>query len=228
VLHPVFLVKTRLQLQFHAAEPAASAGAAGSSASAEASAARRGVSNVLPPAHRDNYAGAFNTVRRIVAEEGVLSLYRGIGPAMVLVSHGSIQFLTYEQFKTALQTRRGSLTEDAQHSGQPPQLGANDLVLASTGSKVCAILCTYPLQVIRSCMQQRVVVAGETLLHQTTLAGTVSHVWRAESFFGFYRGVWAHMLRSTPQATITLVLYEYCNRVLTLLNATRTANDPAF
>ena len=32
--------------------------------------------------------------------------------------------------------------------------------------------------------------------------------------FGFYRGVWAHVLRSTPQATITLLFYEYGQRIL--------------
>ena len=46
---------------------------------------------------------------------------------------------------------------------------------------------------------------------------TVRHIWRLEGPAGFYRGIWAHMLRSTPQATITLMLYEYCIRLIALV-----------
>ena len=75
LLHPVFMVKTRLQLQLNASP-------------------QQQLSGLVPVAQRDNYAGTFNAVRRMVAEEGVSTLYRGIGPSMLLVSHGSIQFLT--------------------------------------------------------------------------------------------------------------------------------------
>lgn len=46
------------------------------------------------------------------------------------------------------------------------------------------------------------------------MGGTIRHVWKVDGAFGFYRGVWAHVLRSTPQATITLLFYEYGQRLL--------------
>ena len=91
-----------------------------------------------------------------------------------------------------------------------------ELAVASTCSKLVATAGTYPYQVIRSCMQQRAVVGYDRVRLEGTLA-TAARIWREEGGRGFYRGIWAHMLRSTPQATITLMLYEYAMRALTLV-----------
>ena len=230
LLHPIFTVKTRLQLQLNLAEGSASQALPG---------------QLLPASQRDNYAGTVNAVRRMLSEEGVAGLYRGIGPSLLLVSHGSIQFLTYEQVKSELLRRRQRAAaavapphpllavpsqarehlRSANASSQPPQplpleLGANDLLIASTVSKVCAILFTYPYQVIRSCMQQRANIGGDAVLY-TTAADTTAHVLRVDGFRGFYRGILPHILRSTPQATITLMLYEYAQRTLVAARTTK-------
>ena len=228
MLHPIFTIKTRLQLQLHVSE---------------ANARLALPHGLLPAAQRDNYAGTANAIQRIVAEEGVLSLYRGLGPSMLLVSHGSIQFLAYEHAKvrlagyrcveTAHTTADGNRSQISEadstrgdtnvpHNGgksscsqtSGPHLLAYDLLLASVGSKICATLATYPYQVIRSCMQQRTVVGSDSILYRTT-SETVADIWRADGAAGFYRGIWPHILRSTPQATITLIIYEYCQRALT-------------
>ena len=219
LLHPVFTGKTRLQLQFN-------------TAALSQMQQQQPPPSLLPMSQRDNYAGFLNAVRRMVTEEGVSGLYRGIGPSMLLVSHGSIQFLTYEQTKLELLRRRRSSSSAlgvaseprAEGSASTEQLGANDLMLASTFSKVCAILCTYPYQVVRSCVQQRQVVAGEQVTYSGT-GETVRHIWRLEGPAGFYRGIWPHMLRSTPQATITLMLYEYAMRALLLVNPRSEGGD---
>ena len=222
LLHPVFMVKTRMQLQMNTTAGAAS---------------QPLPSGLLPLAQRDNYASSLNAVRRMVQDEGVLALYRGIGPSMLLVSHGSIQFLAYEQLKDMLLLRRGgdsanvggsrrgggggggsssSSSGDSSGDSGSPQLNANDLLIASTLSKVCAIICTYPYQVVRSCVQQRQVVGSDAVLY-TSAGDTLKHIWRLEGAAGFYRGIWAHMLRSTPQATITLMIYEYALRVISVV-----------
>jgi solute carrier family 25 folate transporter 32 len=217
IIHPVFIIKTRLQLQLNVS--AAQAASAGKTAAAGAASVAAG----------ENYAGSLAAFRRMIREEGPLSLYRGIGPALLLVSHASIQFLAYERCKEELLGRRKRIAKEAAAACDPAasaargklampqltyQLSANDLVVASTLSKVCAILGTYPYQVVRSCMQQRAVVGGEALLHDPTMGGTIRHVWKVDGAFGFYRGVWAHVLRSTPQATMTLLFYEYGQRLL--------------
>ena len=221
LLHPVFTVKTRLQLQMQIAEPAAAVGALSAApAAAQQQQQQQQLSKLVPASQRDNYSGTINAVRRMVAEEGLVSLYRGIGPSMLLVSHGSIQFLAYEQIKAEMLRRRAAAALPTASDSPPAwtpavQLGANELLVASAASKVCAIIGTYPYQVVRSCMQQRAQVGTDTIAASyMTTSGTVRHIWRADGAFGFYRGIFAHMLRSTPQATVTLMLYEYLNRVL--------------
>lgn len=72
--NPIWVAKTRMQLQ------AMQAGASASAAAASAAAA--------PPPH----ASTAGTLLRIVREEGFWGLYRGIRPSLLLVSHGAIQF----------------------------------------------------------------------------------------------------------------------------------------
>jgi len=218
LLHPVFMIKTRMQLQLRTDGPTSASGLP---------------KGLVPMAQRDNYLSSIHALQRMIQEEGMLSIYRGIGPSMLLVSHGSIQFLAYEHAKNHLVSLKAYPTELAGTYDQyghkigssggssssaapkpPPQLSAYELLLASTGSKVCATLVTYPYQVVRSCMQQRAVVGENALLYQTG-SEVVGHIWRADGLAGFYRGIWPHILRSTPQATITLLVYEYLQRGLT-------------
>ena len=66
---------------------------------------------------------------------------------------------------------------------------------------------------VRSCMQQRAVVGYDRVRLEGTLA-TAARIWREEGGRGFYRGIWAHMVRSTPQASVTLLAYENILRLL--------------
>ena len=42
------------------------------------------------------YTGMWDAARTIVREEGFLALYKGSGPALLLTSHGGVQFVVYE------------------------------------------------------------------------------------------------------------------------------------
>jgi solute carrier family 25 folate transporter 32 len=68
--NPLWLVKTRLQLQLqhHSGNPGA-------------------------------YTGMVHALRSIVATDGLVGLYRGFGPALLLTSHGAVQFAAYEKMK---------------------------------------------------------------------------------------------------------------------------------
>ena len=62
-------------------------------------------------------------------------------------------------------------------------------------------------------MQQRLVIGNDAVVYRTAQE-TMMHIWRIDGLPGFYRGILAHILRSTPQATITLMCYEYTMRAL--------------
>jgi solute carrier family 25 (mitochondrial folate transporter), member 32 len=124
--NPVWVVKTRLQLQRGGGVrgggglgargvlpragglgKAAGAGAAGaaaasrlagaaSSSGAAGAAGASGAASALPP----RYTGVAGTVAAILREEGVRGLYRGLAPSLLLVSHGAIQFAAYEELRS--------------------------------------------------------------------------------------------------------------------------------
>jgi solute carrier family 25 folate transporter 32 len=72
--NPLWLIKTRMQLQMkHAAKK----------------------HNMTKPP----YKSLFDAGRTIVREEGFWALYKGAGPALLLVSHGGVQFVVYEFLK---------------------------------------------------------------------------------------------------------------------------------
>ncbi|XP_058057204.1 mitochondrial 2-oxodicarboxylate carrier [Anopheles bellator] len=74
IMHPLDLVKTRLQLQ---ARPAAGL-----------------------PASTTYYNGVFDCIRKMAQSEGVLSLYKGIlPPVLVETPKRAVKFLTFEQYK---------------------------------------------------------------------------------------------------------------------------------
>jgi solute carrier family 25 folate transporter 32 len=89
--NPLWVAKTRLQLQQRVALTggAAAAGAAGACAARAAAAG----------AAAGAYAGLADCLVTIARTEGVRGLYKGLLPSMLLVSHGVIQFVAYEELK---------------------------------------------------------------------------------------------------------------------------------
>jgi len=71
--NPVWLIKTRMQLQM------------------KKSADSFGL--------KKPYDGLVDAARTIVKEEGFLALYKGVIPALMLTSHGGVQFVAYEFLK---------------------------------------------------------------------------------------------------------------------------------
>jgi solute carrier family 25 (mitochondrial folate transporter), member 32 len=70
--NPIWLVKTRMQLQMR----------------------RASEQHRIQP-----YANMVDAFRTIVRDEGWLALYKGSGPAMLLTSHGGVQFVVYEYLR---------------------------------------------------------------------------------------------------------------------------------
>lgn len=108
VTNPIWLIKTRLQLQVSDAEKSRLKLASGST---------------------PKYRGFIHAVRTIVSTEGPLALYRGVLPALFLTSHGALQFVIYEELKAwtiEIQGELGTLT--------PMLIGAASKVCASSAT----------------------------------------------------------------------------------------------
>ncbi|KAA8498407.1 Folate transporter 1, chloroplastic [Porphyridium purpureum] len=180
--NPIWVVKTRMQLESMRECPAS---ALASSAAA--------------PAQRP-YFSFFDGMRCILHTEGVQGLYRGLIPSLWLVSQGALQFVVYEECKRWLLARRA--VDYAQSLAV--SLSVPESLVAATTSKLVASLTTYPLQVVRTRMQKR----GVDPARYGSLHLAVTSILRNEGVLGFYKGMTANIMRVTPSAAVTFVVYE--------------------
>jgi solute carrier family 25 folate transporter 32 len=103
VTNPIWLVKTRMQLQMRKTSEK---------------------HNIQP------YKGTLDAFRTIVKEEGYLALYRGSGPAMLLTSHGGVQFAVYEYLRKHFHFRRAK-RDDASSVWERLELSAGYLTMGA-------------------------------------------------------------------------------------------------
>lgn len=216
--NPVWVVKTRLQLQYKdiicaVATPVAKTGA-------------------LPCGSL--YKGFTDCFIQIAKTEGLRGLYKGLVPSLLLVSHGAIQFAVYEELKTFAHSFDGflsSLDEDASSEitrnsskknkkatvskknkktvvaveERKRELTPLEITLCGALSKLTASLATYPSQVIRSRLQQR--MEGRAIAY-TGVFDVVGKTMQREGVAGFYKGVVPNVLRVMPQSALNFLVYE--------------------
>lgn len=88
ITNPVWLIKTRMQLQ---------------------------MKRTAKELHmKTPYNGMLDAGRTIVKEEGFWALYKGSGPALLLVSHGGVQFVVYEFLKRHFHVSRAKRDPDVE------------------------------------------------------------------------------------------------------------------
>ncbi|GAB0494186.1 hypothetical protein MMPV_005476 [Pyropia vietnamensis] len=115
--------------------------------------------------------------RGVAATDGWRGFYRGLGANLLLVSHGVVQMAAYEAAKAWLTAAPPSAASAAEGdtlvslSGGGRGVSVRDSLLASTVSKVAASVATYPLQVVRTAMQE---AARATAPHATTPAAATT------------------------------------------------------
>jgi solute carrier family 25 folate transporter 32 len=146
------------------------------------------------------YVGLLPSIFRILREEGMRGLYRGIIPALFLTTHGGVQFAIYEKLKDMNTARRHGA------KGEPQEF----LVMGGV-SKVVATIATYPAQVVKTRMQQRKYDASSLYSRTFTTIGTIVH---NERLPGLYKGLGPTLWRVAPQSAVMLTVYEEVYKIL--------------
>ncbi|OMO56963.1 Endoplasmic reticulum-adenine nucleotide transporter [Corchorus capsularis] len=166
------------------------------------------------PLHQSRpYSGVYDAFRTILREEGWTALYKGLGPGLLMVSHGAIQFTAYEELRKLVvdyKKRKGNPDSDSN------LLNSFDYALLGGSSKIAAILLTYPFQVCILAIIQR--PSSEGIPKYMNSWHVVKETARFEGLRGFYKGITPNLLKNVPASSITFIVYE---NVLKLLRRLR-------
>lgn len=174
--NPIWLVKTRLQLDRSRAEKAGSQ-------------------------MTRQYKNSFDCVTQTVRKEGIKGLYRGLSASYLGVTESTLQWVLYEQMKLYLKEREGRLL----HSGRDPTpwdqtVSWTGRIGAAGAAKFFAALVTYPHEVIRTRLRQAPLEDGR--LKYTGIVQCFRTIWKEEGVASLYGGLTPHMLRVVPSAAI--------------------------
>ncbi|KAG8530439.1 uncharacterized protein KY384_004941 [Bacidia gigantensis] len=166
---PFFLIKTRLQ----------------------------SYSPFLPVGTQHGYKNAIDGMKKIWYSEGIVGLYRGVGPAMIRTGFGSsVQLPTYFFAKRRL----------VKHLGIKEGPGLHLASSACSGFVVCCVM--HPPDTVMSRMY------NQTGNLYSGLFDCLFKTIRTEGVLAIYKGFFAHLARILPHTILTLSLAEQTNKLV--------------
>ncbi|KAH8691956.1 mitochondrial carrier domain-containing protein [Talaromyces proteolyticus] len=167
---PLDVVKIRLQLQIHSLSDPAS---------------HYGINGPV-------YKGTIPTMRAIIREEGITSLWKGnISAELLYVCYGGIQFTAYRTTNQALQKLTHRL---------PPSV---ESFISGAVAGGLATASTYPLDLLRT----RFAAQGKRRIY-TSILSSVRDIARHEGSRGFFRGCSAAVAQIVPYMGLFFAAYE--------------------
>ncbi|KJZ71306.1 hypothetical protein HIM_09316 [Hirsutella minnesotensis 3608] len=180
--NPIWMVKTRLQLDKNVAERSGGA-------------------------MRRQYRNSYDCVRQIVRHEGLAGLYKGMSASYLGVVESTMQWMLYEQMKAALARREARvLASGRDKTWWDKSVDWTGKVGAAGTAKLVAAILAYPHEVARTRLRQA--PADGRQPKYTGLIQCFKLVWKEEGMMGLYGGLTPHLMRTVPSAAIMFGMYE--------------------
>ncbi|NWT58324.1 PM34 protein, partial [Erythrocercus mccallii] len=145
-----------------------------------------------------NYRGIIDAFHQIVRDEGVLALWNGTFPSLLLVFNPAIQFMFYEGFKRKLLKKQVQLT-------------SLDAFVIGAIAKAIATTLTYPLQTVQSILRfgrHRLNPENRTLGSLRNVLYLLQQRVRRFGLVGLYKGLEAKLLQTVLTAALMFLVYE--------------------
>ncbi|GAA5919438.1 hypothetical protein JCM1841_002390 [Sporobolomyces salmonicolor] len=159
------------------------------------------------------YRGVMHGLYTLAREEGFRGMSKGMTLALIGVSNGAVQFMTYEELKKwRVELRRRRLGQAASEE-EVKRLSNTEYILMSGSAKLVAIAITYPYQVIRSRVQYQPTPTS-SIPPYTSIPDVIRRTYAREGFGGFYKGIATNAVRILPGTCVTFVVYEQTSRLL--------------
>ncbi|KAL1410956.1 hypothetical protein Q8F55_001899 [Vanrija albida] len=165
---------------------------------------------------------ALESFKSIVKQDGIKGLWRGIGPALILVINPVIQYTTFERMVSALLTWRADHAPAGAKAGPTGRsaLTDRDLFLLGALSKLIATGSSYPILVVKSRLQ------AATHKYSSSLKAIIQ-ILKTEGISGLYSGLGPKLLQSALTAAFLFVaqrrIYEAVKGLVTAAASKRAA-----
>ena len=191
--NPIWVVKTRLQLQSRAP------GAAGKTA---------------PPPSR----GLIDALTKIARAEGVAGLYKGLSPSLFLVSHGAIQFTAYGSETIAVDARR--VRRRPTPAPNRPRSSARGWRRVQTSRPQTVAVTGGAASMQPRVVGGGRGGGGEATSGRSPggryvgFAQSLGEIIRREGAAGLYKGMVPNVLRTLPSSGVTFLVYESTRSML--------------
>ncbi|KAI1212794.1 mitochondrial carrier [Annulohypoxylon truncatum] len=188
--NPIWLVKTRLQLDKNNAE-------------------RKGDVSAR------RYRNSWDCIKQVLRDEGPRGFFKGLSASYLGVTESTLQWMMYEELKSQLRRRK----ERVEKSGREKTWWDHTVdwtgnFMGAGAAKGIASILTYPHEVARTRLRQAPMADGRR--KYTGLVHCFKLVWKEEGFLGLYGGLTPHLMRTIPSAAIMFGMYE---GILKLLGA---------
>lgn len=164
------------------------------------------------------YTSTLQAFKRVVQEEGIMSLWKGnLAATYLWITYGVIQFGCYGIFKsftesipnpfTALDT---SMNDNLFNKLEDKRLGSKGhvwkafmLFLAGAGAGMAATTATYPFDIMRT----QFAIQGNIKVHDS-MRSFLSHTLSTKGVSGLYAGLPAALIGITPYMGLNFAFYE--------------------
>ncbi|KAK0459396.1 mitochondrial carrier domain-containing protein [Desarmillaria tabescens] len=176
VVTPMEVVKIRLQAQQH---------------------------SLADPLEAPRYRNAAHAVYKIVKEEGVSTLYRGVSlTALRQATNQGANFTVYQELKKAF------------HRYQPdlPDLPSWQHMFIGLISGAAGPMSNAPIDTIKTRLQKSTAIPGQSAFRRITIIA--EDMWKTEGVRSFYKGITPRILRVAPGQAIVFAVYERVSKLI--------------
>lgn len=166
--------------------------------------------------------GTLQAAREVFNESGVTGFWKGVIPALIMVSNPSIQFMIYESLSKHLRTKRAAKKKDVQNitameKKDVQNITAMEVFVIGAFAKLGATVCTYPLLVVKSRLQAKQEISGNVTLRYSGTVDAIIKMIRHEGFRCFYQGMRTKIVQSVFAASVLFMVKEELVKVFTVL-----------
>lgn len=143
-----------------------------------------------------------NVIQDLYKEAGVLGFWKGVIPALIMVSNPAIQFMLYEALLKKLKNKRATNLKGAQG------LTAIEIFLLGAVAKLGATLVTYPLLVVKARLQAKHMIDDDKKHRYKGTFDAITKMMHYEGLSGMYKGMGTKIVQSVFASALLFMIKE--------------------